>query len=188
MRDQPSDSPDPSALAGSLLLAHPTLQDAHFRRTVVLLSAHDAEGAMGIVLNRPLGRKLSQLHTEFALGPLASVPLYEGGPVQPDRLLLCAWRPHTDGDGFQLFFGIEAEKAIELQADDTVQLRAFLGYSGWSGGQLENELAQNVWVVSPLLANILEMKPDVSLWRGILGGVNHEWKLIVDAPDDPSVN
>src|SRR4051812_5602667 len=74
-----------TSLAGQLLLAHPVLQDAHFKRTVVLLSSHDADGAMGVVLNRPLSRQLGEVNAEFALGPLAGVPLYYGGPVEPDQ-------------------------------------------------------------------------------------------------------
>ena len=68
-------------LAGTLLLAHPSMRDPNFRRSVVLMSAHNAEGAMGVVLNRPLHKRLGELSGEFALGPLASVPL-----------VLSAWR------------------------------------------------------------------------------------------------
>ena len=71
-------------LAGQLLLAHPALRDPNFRRTVILLSAHDADGAMGVVLNRALDRQLGELNPSFALGPLAGVPVYAGGPVEPE--------------------------------------------------------------------------------------------------------
>lgn len=181
-------SSEKSALAGSLLLAHPSLRDENFRRAVVLLSAHDEKGAMGIVLNRPTGKRLGQLNAEFALSPLASVPLFQGGPVQTDQLLLCAWRFHPDGSGFQLMFGVEPQKALELQAEEGMQLRAFLGYAGWSGGQLEGELMQNTWVISPLMANLLDLNQDETLWRAILTSMDHEWKLLVDEPDDPSKN
>jgi putative transcriptional regulator len=175
-------------LAGSLLLAHPALRDPNFKRAVVLLSAHDGEGAMGVVLNRPLEKTLGDLGETFALGPLAGVPVFSGGPVQTEQLILCAWRVHPDGDGFRLFFGIEPDKAIELQAEEGMHLRAFLGYSGWSGGQLEGELKQNTWVVSPIPSNLMEFGHDEGLWRGILTDLNHEWKLLADEPEDPSVN
>ena len=61
----------PKSFAGQLLLAHPAMRDPNFRRAVILLSAHSAEGAMGVVLNRPLGKQLAELNTAFALGPLA---------------------------------------------------------------------------------------------------------------------
>lgn len=181
--------PESSAvLAGSLLLAHPSLKDAHFRRTVVLLSTHDADGAMGVVLNRPLEKSLGELDPAFALGELAQVPLFEGGPVQTSQVILCAWRPHPDHEGYQLMFGIDPEKAAELSREEGVHLRAFLGYAGWTGGQLENEMKQNTWVVSPLVADLLDDAPDERLWRDLLGQLDHEWKLLADEPDDPSLN
>jgi putative transcriptional regulator len=186
MRERHSSKPD--ALAGSLLLAHPGMHDENFRRSVVLLSSHDDKGAMGVVLNRPLGKRLGQLNAEFALSTLASVPIFQGGPVQTEQLLLCAWRFHADQSGFQLMFGIDPQKAIELQAEEGTHLRAFLGYAGWTGGQLENELKQNTWVVTPLVPKLMEGKPDETLWRAILTDINHDWKLLVDEPDDPSLN
>ena len=179
---------EPSALAGTLLLAHPGSRDQNFRRSVVLLSAHDPNGAMGVVLNRPTGKRLGQLNPEFALSALASVPLYQGGPVDTDRLLLCAWRFQPDGTGFQLMFGLDPQKALELQAEEGMRLRAFLGYAGWSGGQLETELEQNFWVLSPLMANLMDLNQDETLWRSILSSMSRDWKLLVDEPDDPTKN
>ena len=181
-------TPEPSALAGALLLAHPSLKDDNFRRTVILLSAHDEKGAMGVVLNRPLGKRLGQLNAEFALSPLSNVPIFQGGPVDTDRLLLCAWRFNPEGTGFQLMFGIDPQKAIEVQTEGNMHLRAFLGYSGWSAGQLENELKQNTWVISPLMADVLDLDQDETLWRAILGNINLEWRLLAGEPDDPSRN
>jgi putative transcriptional regulator len=177
-----------AVLAGSLLLAHPALKDPHFRRTVVLLSTHDADGAMGVVLNRPAGKCLGELDPAFALGALAQVPLFEGGPVQTSQVILCAWRPHPEQDGYQLMFGIDPEKAAELSQEEGVYLRAFLGYAGWTGGQLDNEMKQNTWVISPLVADLLDDKPDERLWRDLLGQINHEWKLLANEPEDPSLN
>ncbi len=177
-----------SPLAGSLLLAHPALRDPNFRRSVVLLSSHGDEGSMGVVLNRPLGKTLADLDPAFALGALAGVPVFSGGPVQPAQLLICAWRIRPDGEGFQLFFGIEPGRAEELQGEDDMHVRAFLGYSGWSEGQLDNELRHQTWVVSAIPSNLMSFAPDEDLWRGVLTGLNHEWKLLADEPDDPSAN
>ena len=91
--------------AGSLLLAHPSLRDPNFRRSVVLMSLHNAEGAMGVVLNRPAGKALAELSGEFALTPLAKVPVFLGGPVQPAQLVLAAWQSRPEG--FRLHFGVE---------------------------------------------------------------------------------
>lgn len=175
-----------TSIAGSLLLAHPVLRDPNFRRTVVLMSAHGADGAMGVVLNRPLGRTLGDLNAEFAFGPLAAVPLYCGGPVEPKQLLLAAWQERDDG--FQLHFGIEPDKAKAMMADEGTHIRAFLGYSGWSGGQLENELKQNTWIVVEVPADLLDHPQDDGLWRKVLRTVGDDWQLLAQEPDDTSLN
>jgi putative transcriptional regulator len=186
MREQ--GSTDLGALAGSLLLAHPSLKDENFRRAVILLSSHDANGAMGVVLNRPLGKTLGQLTPDFALSPLASVPLFQGGPVETQQLLLCGWKMHDDGSGFQLMFGIDPARATELVGQEGAELRGFLGYSGWTAGQLENELRHNTWVVSPLVTELLEAEHDEALWKTILSGIGDEWKLLAEEPEDPELN
>lgn len=189
MRSRPEDStPAGKELAGSLLLAHPGLRDPHFRKTVVLLSSHNPEGAMGVVLNRPLGRTLGSLSASFALGALADVPLYAGGPVQKEQVLLCAWHVHPGGEGFRLYFGIDLDKAEQLRGEEGVELRAFLGYSGWTAGQLENELEHDTWVLAQVGTDLTAFQADERLWRGLLGSVDPEWKLLADEPDDPSAN
>lgn len=179
-------TPPPDSLAGSLLLAHPRLRDPNFRRTVVLMSAHDTNGAMGVVLNRPLGRHLGELNGEFALGALSGVPLFTGGPVQTEQLLLVGWQPQDDG--FRLHFGLEPARAAELAGEEGVQIRAFLGYAGWSGGQLEGEMGQNTWVIAAVPADLLTCAPGGEMWRSILGGLGQEWRLFADEPEDASGN
>jgi putative transcriptional regulator len=174
------------SLAGSLLLAHPGLRDPNFRRSVVLMSVHNAEGAMGVVLNRPLGQRLGELNGEFALGALASVPLFSGGPVQTEQLLLVAWQPQEDG--FRLHFGVEPDRASQLLTEEGTQLRAFLGYSGWGGGQLEKELKANTWIVTDVPAGLLKQPQDNGLWRTVLSALGEEWRLLADEPEDTSLN
>lgn len=175
-----------TSLAGSLLLAHPAMRDPNFRRAVVLMSAHNSEGAMGVVLNRPLGRRLGELNGEFALGSLASVPLFEGGPVQPEQVLLVAWEDRIDG--FRLHFGIEPDKAGQLIADGTAEVRAFRGYAGWSAGQLEGELKTGTWVVADVPSDLLTQNPGEAAWRAVLGAQGEHWKLLANEPDDPEAN
>ncbi len=173
-------------LAGSLLVAHPVLRDPNFRRSVVLMSVHNSEGAMGVVLNRPVDRRLGELNGDFALGPLAGVPLFKGGPVHPEQLILAAWQAHEDG--FRLHFGVEPEKAIELLSEKNAQVRAFLGYSGWTAGQLENEMKQNTWVVATVPEDLLTQPQTDALWRTVLGREGAEWRLLAEEPDDPADN
>lgn len=176
------------SLAGQLLLAHPGMKDPNFRRTVVLMSVHNGEGAMGVVLNRPMGQQLGEISTEFALSPLAGVPLYRGGPVELKQLILAAWQWRKEEETFQLHFGVDPEKAIELLGTGGVTVRAFLGYSGWGQGQLENEMKQNTWFLSPVRADILNQCDGPDLWRMVLGAMDPELKLLADEPEDPTVN
>lgn len=182
--------PNADSLAGSLLLAHPAMQDSNFRRAVVLLSAHDDEGALGVVLNRPMDQLLGELDDSFDNNNLGDVPIYAGGPVQTDRLLICGVSMHSGGEGLRLHFGIEPDTAKNLLAEhgDQIELRAYLGHSGWSAGQLENELEQNTWAVSEIPGDLLQREPDESLWRGVISMVSPEWRLLAEEPDDPELN
>lgn len=184
MRERRKVSKD--TLAGSLLLAHPSMKDPNFRRSVVLMSAHNGDGAMGVVLNRPLGKRLGELSGDFALGPLAGVPLFNGGPVQNEQLVLAAWQARPDG--FRLHFGIEPDKAIQLLAEEETHVRGFLGYSGWSAGQLENEMRAHTWVVVEVPEDLLTHAQDESLWRTVLGREGAEWRLLANEPEHPEAN
>jgi putative transcriptional regulator len=176
----------PESYAGSILLAHPELADPNFRRTVVLMTTHGTDGAMGVVLNRPLHKRLGELGGDFALGPLTGVPLFHGGPVQTEQLIIAAWRSHPAG--FQLHLGIDPEKAIQFIGDDGMHIRAFFGHSGWSAGQLENELKQHTWIVAPPPPDLFTQPGDAALWRRVLAGQGTEWRLLAEEPDEAGEN
>jgi putative transcriptional regulator len=179
-----------ATIAGSLLLAHPSLEDGNFRRTVVLISAHSREdGALGVIMNRPLERTLGDVHGEFAFGPLASVKLYSGGPVSTEQMLLSAWQWNAETGVFRLHFGISAEKAVELlEAEPGTEVRGFLGYAGWTGGQLEDELKHKSWVVAPIDNPDFQESNGETLWKKLIARNKPDLLLGADAPDDPSVN
>ena len=144
---------------------------------------------MGVIVNRPLGKTLAEISGDFALGELADVPVFTGGPVQEKQLILSAWEASEEEGTFKLYFGLDAEKATELKRTSIkVELRAFLGYSGWQSGQLEGELQQNAWVVAPLDGQVLHESEGVNLWRNIIGKVSPELRLMADAPENPETN
>lgn len=174
--------------AGQLLLANPSLRDPNFKRAVILMSQHDKEGAMGVVLNRPLPRQLGELNVEFAQTALAGVPIYQGGPVETEKLILVSWHRDEAEMEFQLNFGLDVAQAIAVVGTPGVTLRAFLGYSGWGKGQLENEMRQNTWFTAPLGDYNLGAEEGVGLWRMILGSLDPELKLLADEPEDPTLN
>jgi putative transcriptional regulator len=176
------------SLAGQLLLSHPRMRDPNFAKTVVLLSAHDADSAIGVVLNRPLPRKLGQLNPAFALTTLAEVPLYRGGPVETDKLILVAWHTRSQTGEFELKFGLDPDKAADIADVPGVTVRGFLGYAGWGKGQLEHELKLGTWFTAPVANYNLDAAEGVALWRMVLGSLDPELRLFADEPDDPSVN
>jgi putative transcriptional regulator len=176
-------------LAGSLLLAHPALSDPNFRRSVILVSAHTQDGALGVIINRPLGKTLAELSDEFALGDLADVPVFSGGPVSGKQLILSAWEASEEEGTFKLYFGIDPEKAKELkQSHSQLSVRAYLGYSGWEGGQLEGELRENAWVIAPVEGILARDGDGEGMWKTIIGRIRPELRLLADAPDEPERN
>ena len=186
----PKNQPDPVELSGSLLIAHPGLLDPNFRKSVVLLSAHtEDDGSLGVIINRPLGQTLSEMNGDYAYGPLAQVPVYEGGPVQTEQMLLAAWHWLPTEGAFRLYFGISEEKATELLAGDTAtEVRAFLGYAGWSKGQLDAERQQQAWLISPVNGHMMEGLDGPAMWREILAAISPDLTFLADAPENPEMN
>jgi putative transcriptional regulator len=184
MRELPDE--EPPSLTGSLLVAHPSMLDPNFRRAVLFLSAHSSEeGALGIILNRPLGKQVGELVTETPPTGLESVPVFFGGPVGRDRLIFAAleWK-----NGLKLNHNVGIEEASERVGKNPGSVRAFIGYAGWSAGQLEAEMKQNAWVVQKAGRNALQVEAIPKLWFEIMRGLGPWFKMLAAAPDDPSLN
>ncbi|MDP0498759.1 MAG: YqgE/AlgH family protein [Verrucomicrobiota bacterium JB022] len=177
------------SLRGNLLVAHPSLLDPNFQRSVVLLSAHTEEdGALGVIINRPLDKTLGDVRTEVSEGVLSEIPLYEGGPVATDQIILVAWKWDMVEATFQLYFGVADETLQEMMAEEpNLIVRAFVGYSGWSGGQMEDELKEKAWLVAPIRKDYLDEEEE-QIWRHILKHEDPKLAFFADAPDDPSLN
>ncbi len=178
------------SLAGMMLLSHPVLRDKNFKRSVILLAAHSPkDGAMGVIINRPLGKTLGEVDEQFAFTPLADIPLYDGGPVEPERVIFAGWHWEAAQRRFRLHFGIEREFAEKLRRDDPeAHMRGFLGYAGWEKAQLEGELKANAWAVSKVDAMLLETVDGVDFWRAMLAKTSPELHLLSESPDDPEKN
>lgn len=176
-------------LTGSLLIAHPNLVDPNFRKTVVLISADsEDEGTLGVIINRPLERTLGEHNADFAFGCLKDVPLFEGGPVGQDQMILAAWHWSENEGTFRLYFGITQEKAQDMIIEQPeVQIRGFLGYSGWGKGQLAAEREQQAWLVTPVDGSKMDAS-DYGVWHQMVIKASPELKFLADMPDDPSLN
>lgn len=178
--------------AGSLLLAEPFMADPNFKRTVVLICEHNAEGTLGFVLSKP-----SNLYLDQAIDDIESfkAPLYLGGPVQTDTLHYI----HRMGNKLEgsveivpgLFWGgnFEALKVMINNKQVTVNdIHFFLGYSGWATGQLEAEMKEQSWLTHEARAeHIFNQAPD-NLWKTILKEKGGDYAIMVNFPEDPALN
>lgn len=172
-----------SSYAGQLLVAHPNMLDPNFRRSVLFISAHDAaDGAIGVILNRPLDKQVSELVTEPAPPALADLPVYLGGPVGTNEMMFAAFE-WSGGDSLRL-----TQRAALAGAQEAEAIRAFVGYAGWSAGQLERELQQNAWLLHKPERAALVPERLPRLWFEIMRGLGPWFKMLAAAPDDPSLN
>lgn len=175
------------SLAGSLLIAHPALLDPNFRKTVLFLSTNDPEdGSFGLSLNRPAGRTVGDLLDDSKLGNLAQIPVFIGGPVAADQLLFASFRWHDVTRELECRHHLLIEEAREAIHDENLVVRAFIGYAGWSKGQLEGELAQRSWLVQKADPSVLELERCPQLWRDITSSFGPWFRLVAEAPEDLS--
>jgi putative transcriptional regulator len=185
---KPSDAEGESqvCLRGSLILADPSLRDPNFSRTVLLLTEHSATtGAHGYVLNRPLGRKVGDVLPADEFAPLREIPLFVGGPVATGQLSFASL--HWDGEGVRYDTHLSADEA-RLRHAEGFAVRAFVGYAGWSEGQLESELQQRAWITRKADPAVLRNGNHSSLWADLLRGMGPFYELLAETPEDPSKN
>lgn len=183
------------SLAGKLLLASLRITEPTFFRTVVLLCAHDENGALGLVLNRPLADELVERHLPPWTSLVGEPPcLFAGGPVQVAAAL--ALGRYRDGpldiETPRFVVGrvalLDLAKPIETVSPGLEEARFFAGYAGWSGGQLEDELAEESWfVVDPAGGDAFTRQPE-TLWRDVLRRQPGKLAMFAHAPADPRVN
>ena len=179
------------SLKGMLLFSTPALFDPNFRRTVVLVAEHGEDGAMGLVLNRP-----SETTVEEAVPELADVagpdsPVFVGGPVQPQAVLVLA-EFEEPADAATVVFGdigfARADGDLDDLARTTRRARVFAGYSGWSPGQLEAELEEDSWLVEPVDDIDLLADHEEDIFRAALETKGGSYRILALMPDDPRQN
>lgn len=184
------DTPSAGNMTGSILVAHPNLRDPNFRRTIVFLSHHQADdGAIGLVLNRPLRKTMAQVGADASEGgALQRVPVFYGGPVDPDDVLLASmqWQESPAALAFRGFGRVSEAPVIPPEFQPG--LRAWKGYSGWSRGQLESEIAEKSWILLPPTRPLIEMQKPEGAWREVMRNLGPVYRLLADMPDDPSMN
>jgi putative transcriptional regulator len=179
---------------GRLLAATTVLDEPTFRRTVVLVLDHNDDGAMGIVVNRPLEVDVSAVLPAWQ--PYVTSPgrLFRGGPVQVDSALGVVAVPGDSAEppGVRRILGslglVDLDTAPETVARGVSGLRIFAGYSGWGPGQLEREVAESAWyVLDAEPRDAFSDAPD-QLWRHVLRRQRGELAFVATYPDEPSRN
>ena len=178
------------SLRGKPLVASPTRVDPNFARTVVFITEHNDEGAMGIVLDRP-----SDTAVEAVVPQLAEIaggePVYVGGPVQPEAIVLLAEFSDPEAAAWIVVADVglaSADVDLDELAAAVRRGRVYAGYSGWGPGQLEAEMEIDSWIVEPPLPKELFPDDPATLWRDVLARKGGQYTLISRMPEDPSQN
>jgi putative transcriptional regulator len=177
---------------GVFLVSEPFLPDPNFKRTVVLLTEHDEDGSIGFVLNRRTNLLLNDVLDDF---PEFPSPLYVGGPVEQNTLHyihlahfdIPGSKPLMEGINWGGDFEVIKELVEErvLSLDD---IRFFIGYSGWSPGQLAAEMEEKAWIIAQSDPGLVMDDPEDDIWKVILSGMGEPYKLMANYPEDPRLN
>lgn len=160
-------------LTNQFLIAMPSLADANFSQTVTLICEHNAQGALGLIVNRPMRMRLNEVFEQLNLptvpSSLQDQPILQGGPVQPDRGFVI----HRAGPSWESTVKVSDQIHVTTSRDILNAVAAghgptpicmVLGYAGWEAGQLEAEVSQNSWLTVPADERILFSTPFEERW------------------------
>ena len=181
-------------MQGSILISEPFLQDVYFQRSVVLLVEHSEDSSTGLILNKKTDLMVNSFFEEFA--DLPPMPVFIGGPVSPNRLFFI----HSLGDiiipdavkvseGLYFDGDFEALKHYILSGHPIEgKVKFFLGYSGWSKGQLMHEIKRNSWVVNDSNREDVMNAAGENFWKYAVELLGSEYKSWTKFPKDPYLN
>lgn len=178
---------------GKILISEPFLPDTFFNRTIVYLADHNSEGSVGFILNKKLDIRVCDAVSGF---DRCKEYLSMGGPVSPDTLHYL----HNQGERIpnsvsvndNIYWGGDIEFVRDLINKNELhwsQIRFFLGYSGWSAGQLERELKENSWVIVRTRGTIaLDSYNFDNTWKRVLRSLDSKYRVWADFPESPDMN
>lgn len=187
----------PSSLSGRLLVATPgVLEDDNFRRTVVLLLEHSENGALGVILNRPSATRVDEPFPGWDAVCAEPPQLFKGGPVQQGMIIALGrprdgvdpeegWQPVVDGGRLGT---VDLRKAAWELAPSFESIRVFAGYSGWSSGQLENEIRLGAWIVVDAQPWDAFHNDPAHLWAAVLRRQGGKLAMFANYPVDIFAN
>ncbi|MFT4759470.1 MAG: putative transcriptional regulator [Paraglaciecola sp.] len=177
---------------GKVLLADPFMQDSNFKRAAILLTDYSEDGSVGFILNKQLDMNIEALVADF---PDFDSVVFYGGPVQTDTIHYI----HNLGDvlekstkiGEDIYWGGDFKKLKVLIGAGVVQpenIRFYVGYSGWSEGQLEEELEGGSWVLADMDADYLFEGKHEELWTQIMNSKGNAFEVIAQMPEGIDYN
>jgi len=174
-------------LTNHFLIAMPNLLDPNFYQTVTYVCMHSDEGAMGIVINRPLevdlGDVLEHMNIEAADPAASRIPIFEGGPVQRERGFVL----HQPAGKWEAMLTMSNNVGITTSRDilgaiaegnGPPHVLIALGYAGWDAGQLEKEMAENAWLSTPADSSIIFSTPTEKRWEAAAASLGVDLTLL----------
>ena len=178
--------------AGILLIADPFLKDPNFLRTVVFLCDHLPTGSLGFVLNKQIEQTLGELISDLGGHNL---PVFYGGPVQMDTIHFLHQCPKLIPDSVKvandIYWGGNFETVtalIKTKSIDLSKIKFFIGYSGWSDGQLETELIEKSWLTVSANRKLVFNTAAEDIWKSSLKQLGGEFEMMINFPIDPQLN
>mgnify|MGYP003294262204 FL=1 len=177
---------------GDVLLSEPFMNDFYFRRSAILIIDHNDEGSLGVIINKRLTVPFNEIVQGF---PEFKADVYLGGPVETDRIFFI----HTIGEmipdshkissGLYWSGNVNALKAmIKMDLIKPHEVRFYVGYSGWDGGQLRNELKANTWIVGKFSSKQLLQTAPGKMWSNLVKEMGNKYMLWNKFPVNPSDN
>ena len=178
--------------SGILLIADPFLKDPNFLRTVVFLCEHREDGSFGFVLNRQYQNTLNELIPELED---YKFPVYYGGPVQQDCIHFLHQYPEEIPGSIEVLKGVYWGGNFDALVDmiksgkaDADKIRFFIGYSGWSDGQLDTELKEKSWLTVQATAELIFHEDYNEIWKDSLKELGGDYEMMINFPIDPQLN
>ncbi len=191
----PENFEDKSYGKGSLLVANPVLPDPNFSRTVVLLCNHDDQGSFGLVINRAAQLEASEVFSHIRFLDTYRGKIYVGGPVSPSMVFfLCRSSqevPELDTicEGVHLGTCLDVLETVYPRIENPEgNIRFYLGYSGWSGGQLAGEMEQRSWLVQNAKDRFVFSKMEDQIWPEVVHSLGEKYHYLTKAPVNPQWN
>ena len=180
---------------GSLLIANPVLPDPNFSRTVILLCNHNDQGSFGLVINRSTQLKAPDLFSDIDILRSYNAKIYMGGPVS-QSMVFYLYRSAKDVidldkicSGVYLGSNLETLESLYLDIENPEEnIRFYLGYSGWSDGQLDGEMEQNSWLVQDANEQFVFLDSENLIWPKAVNSLGEKYQYLTKAPVNPQWN